>query len=217
MRKKQWWDHFINIISYLHDCKEIELVFDSIKPHTGSWIFSFDIISRKWVHLSLWGKYLDNNTQTVLLTPSKMRQARLNVSRFLGAKISWPSTYFICLSHCSERMKWGRKTFLQNTKVYKYVRKYHVTHPSSWVLLLWWNLYWLVFWKHYGNMVPVPDILEYSITLQVVFTNFPLFTGKWKWVVPFTCWTFKLILKALFSIKFSSAPLQATKCYKNFH
>ena len=121
MRKKQWWHHFINIISYLHDCKEIDLVFDSIKPHTGSWIFSFDIISRKWVHLSLWGKYLDNNTQTVLLTPSKMRQARLNVSRFLEAKISWPSTYFICLSHCSERMKWGRKTFLQNTKVYQYV------------------------------------------------------------------------------------------------
>ena len=121
MRKKQWWDHFINIISYMIVKQLVLGELQSIKPHTGSWNFSFDIISRKWVHLSLWGKYLDNNTQTVLLTPSKMRQARLNVSRFLGSKISWPSTYFICLSHCSKKMKRGRKTFLQNTKVYEYV------------------------------------------------------------------------------------------------
>ena len=44
--------------------------------------------------------------------------------------------------------------------------------------------------------------LEYLITVNVVFTsifltNFPLNPAKSKWVIPFICWAFNLLLKVL--------------------
>ena len=37
----------------------------------------------------------------------------------------------------------------------------------------------------------------YLHTLEYLNTNFPQYTLKSTWVIPFTCWAFKLILKAL--------------------